>query len=408
MSAHTRRKLLFAALYFSEGAPIGFLWWALPTRLRFAGVSLSEVTQLTALLVLPWTFKFLWAPLIDALQFPRWTLRHWITACQLAMGLTLLPLFDLDLKAHFATLRICLFLHAIFAATQDAGIDALCISLTEPHERGQYNGWMQAGMLAGRSLLGGGALMLFSRYGNTPVIGLLLAAILFSALLLWTLPEGEPPPVERSHTSLTSARREMLLSLRLAFQERTTWLAVLFALTAGAAFEAMGAVQGPFLAERGMTEQQIGWVLAVPYVFYLAFGSVAGGYAADRVGKRTTVITSLLGFVISTGTAALVISSGSPDLNVLVYLICLNGFCIGVFTASSYAMFMDLTHRSVASTQFSTYMGATNGCEAWSAYTIGAISKTAVGLSGGLWILCAASLLSLMILTGLKSDVPDD
>ncbi len=61
LATPTRRKVLFAALYLSEGAPIGFIWWALPTRLRMAGVTVEQITLLTAVLVLPWAFKFLWA-----------------------------------------------------------------------------------------------------------------------------------------------------------------------------------------------------------------------------------------------------------------------------------------------------------------------------------------------------------
>jgi hypothetical protein len=60
-----RRKLLFACLYLSEGAPIGFIWLALPTRLRAGGVAVEQITWLTAVLVLPWTFKFLGVPLVD-------------------------------------------------------------------------------------------------------------------------------------------------------------------------------------------------------------------------------------------------------------------------------------------------------------------------------------------------------
>ncbi len=37
------RAFLLALLYFAEGAPIGWLWWALPTRLRAAGAPLDEV-----------------------------------------------------------------------------------------------------------------------------------------------------------------------------------------------------------------------------------------------------------------------------------------------------------------------------------------------------------------------------
>ena len=81
-----RRRLLFAALYLSEGAPIGFLWLALPTRLKASGVSIENITALTAALVIPWTFKFAWAPLVDVLRSPRWTLKHWVLSMQLLMG----------------------------------------------------------------------------------------------------------------------------------------------------------------------------------------------------------------------------------------------------------------------------------------------------------------------------------
>ena len=85
----TRRKILFASLYLSEGAPIGFIWLALPTRLRAHDVPVEQITWLAAVLVLPWTFKFTWAPLVDLLRSRHWTLRHWIVAAQTVMdGLT--------------------------------------------------------------------------------------------------------------------------------------------------------------------------------------------------------------------------------------------------------------------------------------------------------------------------------
>jgi hypothetical protein len=76
------RRLLFFSLYLSEGAPIGYLWLALPTRLRAAGVPVEQITALTSLLVLPWTFKFLVAPLVDGLRSPRWGRRHFVIASQ--------------------------------------------------------------------------------------------------------------------------------------------------------------------------------------------------------------------------------------------------------------------------------------------------------------------------------------
>ena len=43
LSSVGRRRLLFASLYFSEGAPIGYLWWALPTKLRAAGADIEQI-----------------------------------------------------------------------------------------------------------------------------------------------------------------------------------------------------------------------------------------------------------------------------------------------------------------------------------------------------------------------------
>jgi len=398
MSSSVRRKLLFTSLYFSEGAPIGFLWWALPTRLASAGVETVHITALTALLVLPWTFKFLWAPVIDALQFPRWNLRHWITLFQILMAVLLLPLMFFDLEQHFGILQICLLAHAFFAASQDVAIDAFCISVTKPEERGEYNGWMQTGMLVGRSILGGGALILFSRLGNEAVIGLLIASILSSGFLLWSLPEGRPLPVDSSHVSVKSARREFLLSIQLAFQERKTWFAILFALTAAAAFEGLGAIQGPVLRKQQMSEEQIGWLMAIPYVIALASGSVIGGYLTDRLGVRKLVGGSLLGFVTCVFLASHLLTD---HLQLLSIVIVVNGFFVGMFTASTYAMFMNLTHPSVAGTQFSTLMGATNGCEAWSAWAIGAMSL-GIGLDVRLRVLGVISLVSLLILLSLS------
>ncbi|MBD3675417.1 MAG: MFS transporter [Planctomycetaceae bacterium] len=397
MTPALRRKLLFAALYFSEGAPIGFLWWALPTRLASAGVETADITALTAALVLPWTFKFLWAPTIDALQFPRWTLRHWITLCQILMGLALVPLMFLNLADDFGLIRFFLIAHAVFAATQDVAIDAFCISMTEPEERGAYNGWMQAGMLVGRSILGGGALILFSHFGQTTVLSMLLLAIFSSGILLWTLPLGRPIPVKHRHSTLAGTFREVFLSLKLAFEERATWWAVLFALTAAAAFEALGAVQGPFLRQHQMSEATIGWLMAVPYVIALAVGSLLGGYLADRIGHRKLVAGSLIGFVVCVSVAGGLMISNPPDVQSLSILIVANGFCIGIFTASTYAMFMNLSHPSVAGTQFSALMGATNGCEAWSAWSIGAISLQ-MPIGQGLWCLAVVSILSLIFL----------
>ncbi|MEX1275994.1 MAG: MFS transporter, partial [Bacteroidota bacterium] len=370
-----RRNLLFAALYMSEGAPIGFLWWALPTKLRAAGLPIEQITTLTSLLVLPWAFKFLWAPLIDTLRSERWTFRSWILTMQLFMGLTLLPLFWLDFASDFSWIAFFLIAHAVCAATQDVSIDALCISVTVHHDRGAINGWMQAGMLSSRALLGGGALVLSSHVGDQWVIALLIAVIWLPSVLL--LASREPQAAIPFGSAGGTRGREFLSLLKTILRQRITWFGLLFAALAGAGFEAVGAVAGPFLLDRGVASSEVGWFFLLPVIVCMSGGALAGGYLSDRFQRRRVVaVFIVLMAVVITALAGADVLLDAPSSISLMVLLGVLYVSIGLFTSSSYALLMDVSHPRLAATQFSAFMGATNLCESWSAFAIG-------GLVGG-------------------------
>lgn len=387
------RKLIFGVLYFSEGVPIGFLWWTLPTTLRAEGMPVGEITALTSLLVLPWVFKFLWSPLIDVVRTSRWTFRSWIVAAQAGMALTLLPVLVLDLHVNVDFLVPLLFLHACCAATQDAAIDALSINIVPANERGSINGWMQAGMLTGRSLIGGGALVLADVFGGKLMYGILIGIILGSMVLLLAATKepasGDMPDRRKQWGSFLSA-------LRNVFQLRNTWLGLLFALVGGAAFEAVGAVAGPLLIDQGFSTEEVGWFFALPAVGGMLVGAIVGGYLADRFGRRRIVgmfliLVALM--VAAIGTLTKATGSHAEFLLLLSFLY----FSIGLYTAASYALFMDLTNPVVGATQFSAYMGATNGCESWATYAVGA-AVMGFGYPAALLMMAGISLIGIPVL----------
>lgn len=395
-SSAWRRKLLFGALYFSEGAPIGFIWFVIPVQLRVAGLPLEKITWLSAVLVIPWTFKFVWAPLIDWLRTARWTLRHWIVVAQTAMALTLVPVAFLDPVADFSWLAGALLLHAVAAATQDVSIDALCIASTSPAERGAYNGWMQVGMLLGRATMGGGLLMIVAYIGQTGAVALLLVAIVFSMCLLFVtrLPAIE----QRSGTNIASLHRTYVRVL----MQRQTWLGIAFALVAGAAFKSFEVVYPLYLVDRGFGEQVIGMFTAGPMIGSMVAGSILGGRWSDRYGCGQLVRVALVAIA---GLITLVaFYDYSADGHVewpLFAMLILVGLGIGVFTAASYALYMNLTQPGIAATQFSTFMGAVNGCESWSVYVLGLLIA-ARGYGIGLLVMCVISLFAVPILSRLQ------
>jgi MFS transporter (putative signal transducer) len=190
--------------------------------------------------------------------------------------------------------------------------------------------------------------------------------------------------------------------LRVMLNNRRTWAVLLFAATSGAAFEGVGAVAGPFLLDQGLSADDVGIFFAVPAVVGMIVGAVAGGILADRVERRRAVAITLVFVVFIVFGLAAATASSHDAIRVLVPgLLAVLYVCIGMFTATSYALFMDATSADLGATQFSTYMGATNGCEMWSAYAVGKL-HAALGYSVAFSMLATASALSLWILKGLR------
>ena len=384
----SRRIVLFTLLYASEGAPIGFIWWALPTMLRSAGVPIDQITALTAVVLLPWIFKFLWAPVLDLLRGRRWGYRAWLISMQLLMALALVPLAWLDPVESFDTWRWLLLVHAFSAATQDVAIDALAIGAVPPAERGRLNGAMQAGMLTGRSVFGGGVLLLGTWFGREWIIVALVTWILVALGAAFMLREAEPP------RDRTNAFFALLAS---ALKRRATWLGLAFALLSAAAFEATGQLAGPYLIDRGVPSETVGVFFGLFVVGAMLVGGLIGGAISDRFGRLASAAASLMGFVAAIVLLAVVDVGGASGAPVLIALLTTMYFFVGCFTAVSYALFMDLTDPRLGATQFSAFMAATNACESWSAWTSGRIVASH-GYPAAFVAMSAVSLLALPLL----------
>ncbi|MCC5793404.1 MAG: MFS transporter [Chromatiales bacterium] len=341
----------------------------MPTLLREQGVPVATIATLTSVIILPWAFKFLWAPLVDVMRGPRWGHRAWIVVAQLLMGLTLLPLAFLDWAATLPLLFLLLVVHAFAAATQDVAIDAWAISVTPPEERGSINGFMQLGMLVGRWLFGAGFLMVAHLVDHTLAVLAMVGTVWLTTLVV--LFAGDVDDYAGAG-SIRTRLRQFLTTLRVAFSRQSTWLGLLLALTAFAGFKAVGDIAGPFLVDRSFSEGSIGLFFTMALLAMIG-GSLAGGWSADRFGKRRTVaalVPLTAAVVLLTSLLDVLEPGGSMVIAGLlaVYL------CAGLLTASAYALFMQLTDPRLGATQFSAYMGAINAGEAWAGFTAGQLA----------------------------------
>ncbi|MBL7961673.1 MFS transporter, partial [bacterium] len=264
-------------------------------------------------------------------------------------------------------------------------------------EKGTLNGYMQAGMLTGRSIFGGAALIFIPTVGLTTTVALMIASILSIMLLRFSI--NEPVTVVVGTTKLVDFKKNLLE----IFRQKQTWYTIAFALTAAAAFEAAGGMSGAFLTDQHMDMKSIGFFFGVPVVVAMTLGGLAGGFLSDKMSRKKSVTVFLFGFVLLIA-AVSVNGSINPHASDFMWMSLFAGmyFFTGMFTASSYALFMDVTDPKLGATEFSTFMAATNGCEAWVVWSAGILAASH-GYSVAFLIMCVVSLFSLFFLWKIDS-----
>ena len=156
-----RRMVSLCVLYFAQGLPWGFATVAFAAYLTANGFTPQELATLFATVALPWTFKWIWGPVIDTVNLPRYgTRRLWIIFAQFGMAVTIgTLLFVPDLLEQIDLVIKLMFIHNIFASLQDVSTDALAVDVLQDDEVSKANGYMfaskRAGMILGGAVLGG-------------------------------------------------------------------------------------------------------------------------------------------------------------------------------------------------------------------------------------------------------------
>lgn len=374
----TASKLaLLSSLYFAQGLPFGFFTQTLPVLLRERGVSLEKI-GLGAWLAVPWALKFLWAPLLDrpaprALQalFPgrrrAFLLPLQLLTVAVLAALALLALAPAGLPP-LPPLLIGVFLINLLAATQDIATDGLAVDTLDETERGLGNGVQVAAYRVGMIVGGGLLLMQLSRLGFVGAFLVMAGLLLLSTWPVWALREA-------SHAAAAGARHEAprgedYLRVLLSFARRPgarRWLALLLLFKFGEALAS--AMARPFLVDRGLTRDDIAWLLGI-VGFVMGFaGSLLGGALVNRLGRRRALLTfGLLQALVVGGYAllALPLARGlllpTPDLAWLdprlrvsyavVGLCGLEFLGSGLATAALFTAMMDVCRPATAATDY--------------------------------------------------------
>jgi PAT family beta-lactamase induction signal transducer AmpG len=130
------RHAAVALLGFASGLPLALTGQAMQAWLTMEGLSLATIGFLS-LVGIPYTFKFLWAPLMDRYDLP-WLGRRrgWLVLTQLALAAVLYALAATSPRDSIRLYALLAVVVAFVSASQDVVIDAYRTDLLHPSERG--------------------------------------------------------------------------------------------------------------------------------------------------------------------------------------------------------------------------------------------------------------------------------
>ncbi|MDB3976179.1 MFS transporter [Gammaproteobacteria bacterium] len=180
-----------SAVYLSQGLSGGTLF-ALTTYLVSIGASVSDISLLLSITMIPWTLKVFMGPVIDSFTLNRFGRRRfWILISQIAMMLALVPLIFIEVKSVNFTLIALLTLHNSFVAISDISIDALAADSLREDQLANANGFMWGSKTLGRGSGMALSTYVFYSYGVNEAFFLLI--LIMSLIFLFPLFSKELP-----------------------------------------------------------------------------------------------------------------------------------------------------------------------------------------------------------------------
>ena len=351
-SVFNQRILICVFTGFASGMPLYVLLQLVPAWLRDEGVSLAEI-GLFALVGIPYTWKFMWAPLMD-----RWVppflgrRRGWMIVCQIAL------LFSIGLMGAYqpaqSTWLIAWFAVAVafFSASQDVVLDAYRREILPDEELGLGNSvHVQAYRIS--SLVPGSLALILADILPWSTVFWVTGAFMAVGIVLTLVidePDTEAPPVMGLRAAVVAPFAEYL--------QRKGWRGLLLVL--GFMFlykigdNMATALATPFYLDMGFTKTQIGLVAKHAALWPAIIGGLLGGVVMIRLGINRSLwlfgvvqLVSILGFAV--------LASAGDVIWLLAAVISFEYLGVGMGTAAFTAFIARETSKVFAATQFALF-----------------------------------------------------
>lgn len=272
--------IVYMFLYVPFAVSSGYVGVALAYLYSKAGIPVAQVAALVAVGLLPQTWKFVWAPLVDAtLSSKRWYLFATVFNAVGILATGIVPV-----KAASLPLLTVVVLVSSFAATfVGIATDSLMAYGTPMELKGRAGGWSQAGNLGGAGIGGGAGLWLAQHLpAQWMACGILAFTCLLCCLGLCFLPEPVSTIREaKLHQTLVSLVRDVWTVVKSRGGSLALFLCIL-PIGSGAASNLWSAVSGDWHASAGtvaLVTGVLGGVLS-------GAGCLVGGWICDYMDRK--------------------------------------------------------------------------------------------------------------------------
>ena len=385
-------------LGFTSGMPLFVLFQLVPAWLRSSGVDLATI-GLFALVSLPYTWKFLWSPLMDRFRPPFLGRRRgWAVVTQIALLLVIGALGHVDPAASLQAVVVLVFLVSLFSASQDIVIDAYRRELLLDDELGTGTAiFINAYRLS--SLVPGSLSLILSDHLPWSVVywvtGAFMAVGVVTSLVIREVSDDALAP---------RTLREAVIDPFREFFTRggvATGLAILAFMFLYKLGDNMAtALATPFYLDMGFSRTEIGSVAKIAALWASIAGSIIGGVVMLKLTINKALwlfgvvqLLTILGFAW--------LSVIGHDLLMLFAVVSAEYLGVGLGTVALTAYIARETSRAFTATQFAlftsliavprTFANASTGfLIEWLGYTEFFLLCTALAVPGMLMLLKAA------------------
>jgi len=341
------RLLAILFLGFSSGLPLALTNSTLQAWFTEAHIDLVTIGALS-LVGIPYTLKFLWAPLMDHYSFPKIGKRRgWILLAQAGVVISLLVLANMDPSTQAARMAVVALVVAFFSASQDISITAYQTDILLTEERGlgaayYIFAWRMA------AIVSGGLALIFADYIGWKITYELMA-LLIAVTMMTTY--FSPCSVE---PDIHSANIVQTISAAIGnFLQRDKILPILLFI--------MFYKIGDALALQLMTNfllRGLGFSLSEVGLAFKAFGSLAtilGVFVGGVFLTRWNIFRALLVFGLAQAFSNLMfvlLAVAGKNFALMTASIFVENFCTGMSTAALLAFMMSLCDHRYTASQF--------------------------------------------------------